>query len=237
MAFTAKDVMHRANTVLQDAGAVRWPATELLLWLNDAVREVALQKPNAVAETAELSLSAGTWQQIPADCISLIRVVRNLANVEADPGGRTGGKAITPVVREILDAQMPGWQDPNVLPSGSQVIHVVQDMMDPRSYYVVPGNDGTGVIEAIVARMPTEIAEPGNPLDIDSYTANVDLPDIYRNALVDYVLYRAFSKDMNLAGNGQRAQAHYQQFATAIGLKLQTEGVTTVNKTGSQPDS
>jgi hypothetical protein len=237
MAFTAKDVMLRATTVLQDAGAVRWPATELLLWLNDAVRELALHKPNAVAETAELSLAQGTWQSLPAEYISLIRVSRNLTNVAADVGGRTGGKAITPIVREILDAQMPGWQDLTVLPASPNVTHIIQDMMDPRSFYVVPANDGTGIIEAIVSKMPADIVQPTNPLDIDSYTATVDLPDIYRNALVDFVLYRAFSKDMNLAGNAQRAGAHYQQFAQAIGMKTQTEQVTTVNTTGSQPNS
>lgn len=237
MAFTAKDVMLRATTVLQDAGAVRWPATELLLWLNDAAREVALHKPNAVAETVEIQLSEGTWQTLPDEYISLIRVSRNLATSAQAVGGRTGGKAITPIVREILDAQMPGWQDPSVLPSSPQVNHIIQDMMDPRTFYVVPGNDGTGMIEAIVSKMPTEIDQPANPLDMDSYTATVDLPDIYRNALVDYVLYRAFSKDMNLAGNGQRAAAHYQQFAQAIGLKTQTEQVTTVNTTGTQPNS
>ena len=33
MAITAADVIQRATVILQDDGAVRWPATELLLSL------------------------------------------------------------------------------------------------------------------------------------------------------------------------------------------------------------
>ena len=47
MSFTAAQVLKRANTILQDTGAVRWTAIELRDWLNEAMRAVISVKPNA----------------------------------------------------------------------------------------------------------------------------------------------------------------------------------------------
>lgn len=220
MPITAKEVLHRARITLNDANSVRWTLVELLLYLNDALREVAIYKPDAVSKTVEIALAEGTYQV--HGHLHLIRVIRNITSAEgATP--RIGGRAITPTERPILDATMPGWQDPNVLPFSATVDHVVQDVMDKDVFYVVPGNTGAGLIEAIVADIPDEIAEPENPLSIDSYTAEIQIGPIYRAALVDYVLYRAFSKDGFDPANANRALAHYNQFASALGIKTQSD--------------
>lgn len=218
MAFTAKDVLYRASTILQDVGAVRWPYPELLIWLNDGMREIANIKPNATSKTTTMTLIAGTKQEIPATAHSLLEVTRNV-----NPTTGAGGKAVTPIVRQILDRQIPGWHDSTTLPFSATVLHIVDDALDQRVFYVVPGNDGTGKIEIVVSEVPTDLAAPANPLDLDAYTATVDLQDIYRNALVDYVLYRSFSKDMAMPGNAQRAAAHYQQFNHSLGVKGSAE--------------
>lgn len=49
----------------------------------------------------------------------------------------------------------------------------------------------------------------------------ITLDDIYANALLDYILYRAYSKDADYAGNAQRAIAAYEAFLRSIG-KLDT---------------
>lgn len=228
----AKDVLNRAAITLQDQGFTRWPLPELLLYLNDAVRELANYKPNSITDTIEVSLSEGTKQTIPAGAVSLIRMPRNLDTVDADPGGRSGGKAITAISRTTLDVVMPGWSDPDVLPYNAVVQHVVQDVADPRTYYVVPGNDGTGVVEAVVSVLPADIAEPASPFDIASYTATVEVPEIFRNALTDYVISRAYAKDSSDPSDANKAQAHYQMFANAIGLKTQADMSANVKTTG-----
>lgn len=228
----AKDILHRATITLQDSGFVRWPLPELLLYLNDAMLELANHKPSAVTRTVELPLAKGTWQTLPATYVSLVRVVRNLDTLDASPTKRTGGVAITPTSRNILDVVMPGWQDPDVLPLSAAVQHVVQDMADPRSFYVVPGNTGTGIVEAVVSVLPVPIPEPASPLNIASYTATVNVPSIFQNALTDYVLYRAYSKDSADPSSAQRAQAHYQMFANSVGLKSAADTVANVRTTG-----
>lgn len=227
MPFQAREVMTRAQYILQDAGAVRWTAPELRLWLNDALREIAIRKPNATAESVELSLQRGTYQRIPDEFQSLISINRNLVTLDDSPERRGGGRIVTPTMREVMDAQIPGWQDNAKLPYARQVMHYIEEIIDRRSFYVVPGNDGTGIVEATVSRIPAEVPVPaGNVLDAESYDTVVEIGDIYRSALVDYSLYRAFSKDMNIQGGAQRAQMHYQQFADALGIKVQMEDMT-----------
>lgn len=213
MAFTAQSVISQAQSTLQDAGGVRWLLPELLGYLNAGTREIALQKPNATAVTVEIELSAGTKQTLPAGYHRLLSAQRNVAN----------GRAITPVVREVLDLQIPGWHNTSVLPFSPTVAHIMDDPFDTATFYVCPGNDGEGEIEVILSRLPAPIPVPSSQMDITAYTAEVAVPDIYQNALVDYVCYRAFTKDINVPGIAQRAEAHYALFQQALGIKSQNE--------------
>lgn len=70
------------------------------------------------------------------------------------------------------------------------------------------------------AAYPTDIAEPADGALYTAVTGDISLPDIYGNVLQDYVLYRAYTKDSEYAGNGQRAQAHYAAFANALGIEI-----------------
>lgn len=213
MTFTAGSVIRAAQSTLQDAGAVRWLLPELLGYLNAGVREIALQKPTATAETVVFELVSGTKQTLPAGFHRLLSAIRNV----------DGGRAVTPVVREILDMQIPGWHSTANLPFSKTVMHILDDPFDTSTFHVCPGNNGEGEIEVIASRLPDPIPVPNDQIDIDAYSATVPVPDIYQNALVDYVLYRAFSKDINVPGAAQRAPAHYQLFQAALGIRQQTD--------------
>lgn len=221
MAFTAKDVLSRCAIILNDETSARWPLAELLGWLNDGVREISLQKPSAATETAQIDMTAGTKQALPGQYHSLVSVIRNVAS----------GMAITPASRDLIDRQIPGWHDARIVRPCKDVVHIIDDNTEPQTFYVVPGNDGTGRIEVVAARNVAPIVVPQQPEIIVSYSATVELNDIWQNALVDYILYRALSKDIAIPGVGDRAVAHYQQFAAAVGIKAQGEVALNVNTT------
>lgn len=199
MAFTAADVMRRASTILQDGDAVHWTATELRDWLNEGMRAIVTVKPNATAATAALPLVQGTKQTLPVQYTMLHKVVRN-----------TNGKAVKTLARrEILDSQIPDWHNTASLPFNAMVDMVLQDPMSPREFYVVPGNTGSGSIEAIVGFVPVPIPLPNTGvLDVSSYTTVVPMDDVYQGILLDLVLFRSFSKDSAAPDSAQRAQAH-----------------------------
>lgn len=210
MAFTAAKVMSRASTILQDSGAVRWTPQELCDWLNEAQRAVVLAKPNAISGTVELDMAPGTRQNLPAQYTLLARVVRNVG---------AGNQAVRSIARrEILDAQIPGWHDSVTIPRAAAVQYVWQDIMSPREFYVVPGNDGTGKVEAIVGRYAADIPKPAgaDALDTAKYTTTCGFEDIYQGILLDLVLFRAFSKDGEAPDAGARAQGHLALATNAL---------------------
>ena len=210
MAFTAADVIAKASTLLLDGDAVRWTAQELRGYLNDALRELVALKPTAKTATVNLTLAAGCKQALPAEYTVLSRVICNRITGNSRAIQRLENA-------DIMDAVIPGWQHPSFLPYSAAVASVIHDLADPRTFYVVPGNTGDGIIEAVVGRMPAQIPVPGaNPDLVASYTTAVDVPDIYQNALVDYVMYRSYSKDSGAPNAAARAVAHFQAFQNGV---------------------
>lgn len=227
MSFTAKDILWAAQTTLQDAGNRRWTLEELRVYLNDGLKQIAYLKPSAVSKSKRVSLQRGTYQELP-DGEHLLRVIRNITSADGVTP-RVSGPVITPIDRSILDAQFSDWHDENSVPFSATVTHVMMDEENPRVFYVYPGNDGNGAIEAVVSANPAKVAAPSNPLDIASYTTAIDIPTLYENVLRDYVLSRAFEKDAAIPGAVQRAAAYRQSFNDALGVKSQIEAVNNIN--------
>jgi hypothetical protein len=198
MPLTVAEVLTRAGDLIQDQTNVRWPQAELLRWLNDARREIAIARPDLYATISVISLVAGTKQGIPADGARFLDAIRNM-----DSGGTTPLAAVRPVQREILDAQNPAWHTE----ASGVTKHFMFDDRVPRSFYVYP---------AAAAAAKLEIAYSQTPTDITVTSTQLTQEDIYTGALVDYVCYRAFSKDATYAGNIQRAAAAYMQFKNSI---------------------
>lgn len=220
----ANKIITDASIILMDVDFVRWPVKELAGWLDHGVLTIITVKPSASSETMSLSLARGTKQMLPND-----QRIRQLLDIMRNLGGANGaaGRAIRSVSRSELDGNEPNWHDPRYVPFRKEVRHFVFDETLPREFYVVPGNDGTGTVEAAVATLPERVVDrvTTNVDDIESYNVEVGIGDEYEPALLDYVLYRAFSKE-DLAAAPQRAVTHYQAFATAIGLQTQVEQAT-----------
>jgi hypothetical protein len=229
MPVMASDIISRAQTVVQDTTGVRWPFAELLQWLNDGQREVALYKPSATAANVAILLQQGTLQDIGVGGLALLRVTRNLKTPVGSP--RIGARATRIVSREVLDAQHPGWHDPDVFPYAKEIKHFCFDETDPTHFYVFPGNTGTGAVEAVISQSPPdiELASGADTNALTSYRREIRVPDIYANTLLDYVLFRAYSKDADYAGNADRSGVHYQMFVGALTVKLQNEAAINPN--------
>lgn len=219
MAVTVQSVIDRVQTVLQDTTGVRWPVVnELVLWINDAQREVALMKPDASAVNETVTLTTGTKQSIPTTGNRLLKVVRNMS---AASGG-TGKRSVRLVDAEVLNSQTPDWHDPTVSGDAAHtniVKHYVYEEANPRNYYVYPGVSGSAYLEIIYSANPTTVAQSGN----------LSIPDIFANAVMNYVLYMAYMKDAEFAGNADRANNHFQLFTASVAGKGQLDAVTNPN--------
>jgi hypothetical protein len=208
MPITAQSIVRRCVETLQDTSSIRWPVNELVRYLNDGQREVSLHRPDAIRTNAALPLVAGTRQTLPANGTKLIAVIRNM----------TGNKrSVRQVNREILDSQSPNWHN---FTGATEIVHYMYDPRDPTAFYVYPPATAAASVEVLYSSLPTDIVEPADGAPYTSVAGNISVPDIYGNVLQDYILYRAYTKDSEYAGNVNRAQAHYTQFVNALGIEI-----------------
>lgn len=225
MTITAQSIITRASQILQDTTSTRWPVRELTRWFNDGQREVAVHRPDATSKTATGTCAAGSRQDLktmtgvstlkPA---KLLDVPRNMPN----------GRAVRLVSREILDSQNPTWHS---MTGSATAIHYTHDVRDPTAFYVYPPATTSTQLEIVFSAVPTDVALPADGAEIslslsDTDTSvvagNMDLPDIFAGAVLDFILYRAYMKDADFAGNAARAQAHYTAFANALGIEAKS---------------
>jgi hypothetical protein len=220
MTIAALSMIHRVADALQDPTAIRWTTAELVRYLNDGVRETVIYRPDAANTTATLVLVAGTRQALPATHAKLIDVLYNTASK----------LAVRMTTREILDAQTPSWR---AISGTVDVKHFIYDPRQPKVFDVYPPATSASSIEAIVAVFPTDIAEPAAATIWSDVVGNFGLPDIFANAVQDYVLFRAYSKDAEYAGNEAKAAGHYAAFANALGIEIKATVMVGPQGTGS----
>ena len=197
------EILTKAGKQLQDTGAVRWTQATLFDYLKDGQREIAALKPDACSVTGIVPLSEGSKQALPAGSTGLVRPVRNLG-----ANGATPGAAIEMFELATLQSLFPDW---STWTAGGEVLFVGYDKEDPTAFYVVPPQPvAPASIEMIYGTVP------GHPASVD---AAITVRDVYANALLDYVLYRAYSEETE-AGSIQKATGHYQAFAMPLGARL-----------------
>jgi hypothetical protein len=233
MAITlAKDIIDRAKIVLQDTSAAgtRWPNSELENWLNDAQKEIVLYRPDAKTVNEEFTPVADSSKQtIPAAGLRLIEVTRNTAATSTYGATRM-------IQRSILDDQVPGWH--NVTASVS-VEHWVYDERDPKNFYLYPRPTSAARVEIIYSTVPDQISivDSNETYTALAATEVIGLDDIYANAMLDFMLYRAYSKDAEYAGNANRAQSHMMAFASSLGVKTKIDATSAQLRAAQGTDS
>lgn len=230
MTISAQSIVQRATGLLQDPTSVRWPVSELVRFLNDGQREIVMARPDAVNTTATMTLTAGTRQDLDdagltVTPIKLMEVTRNMAATSTK-------QAIRMVKREIMDSETPGWHG---VASSVNILHFMFDQRDPKTFYVYPPATALAQVEINYSGYPTALTEPIEGSLYTAVTGNLTVPDTYANCLLDYLLYRSYSKDASYAGNAQRAAGYFQAFSAALGIeRAATQGTAPVPPNISQ---
>ncbi|SMF94610.1 hypothetical protein SAMN02949497_1931 [Methylomagnum ishizawai] len=172
MAMTAGGIIGQARGVLLDQIGLDYPDAELLAWANEAAREVANLRPDLAVVIEEMDLVVGTLQTIPASGVRFWNLLRN----SAGPGVQHLDKA-------EVERFNPGWA---AAVASATVKGFFHDPRTPTVFEVFPPNTGAGRVLCAYTRVPAAMASLSDPWP---------LPDLYAGPAVDWVLFRAFSKD------------------------------------------
>ena len=214
-----QDIISRVADLLLDTDrddeAARWSNAELIRWINDSRMAIITRRPQAGAVIATVSLVAGTLQRVPDNAITFIDAIRNMGIT-----GTTPGRSIRRIDRQNLDDDDLYWH------KASQKAEISQFTFDdrvPRSFYVYP---------PAVAGTQIEISYARNPDAVTAMTDTLDILPEYLDAIVNYVCYRAKSKDSQYA-NASEAAAYYGAFNDALGVQTQTANAASPNQPGN----
>lgn len=197
------DITSRVDDVLKDPTNVRWSQAEKLRWISDAQRAIVNAIPSASAVNASLQLAAGAKQSIPATGVRFLHPIRNMGS-----NGSTPGQIIRMVPFDTMVENKPDWFTTT---ADVAIKAVIFKENNPKNFYTYPPVHATTAvyIEYVYSAAPAEITAVGNTLTVD---------DIYMPAVVDYVIYRAHSKESTYAVKGI-AERHLTAFMTAIGVR------------------
>ena len=208
----AKTIIDKASVLLGDVAATRWTTAELLGWLNDGQRELVAISPPVNIKNIALQLVSGVKQALPSDGMVLLDIPHNLGAT-----GTTMGTVINHVPKEIMLKRIPGWT--TTLPN-SVVKHFIYSNSDPLIFYVYPPQPSVPkYVECVYSARPTLITAA-------TVGIKITISDFYQNALLDYVIYRALSKDSEYGNQDAKAMAHYQLFTQAASINAPPQAPT-----------
>lgn len=193
MATTVDNVVERVASLLQDTGYVRWTAADLIRYLNEAQSATVKKVPAANITITDLTLVEGTQQTVPADAMVLMDVIYN------NPAG-VPGPTIRWVDMDTQNATDPDWR---AATAAVTVEEYMYETDDPYVFWVSPPQTA----------VPTNvrIKYAANPPIIIS-GGNITLGDEFVNAIIEYMLHRAYSRDVEYAGDDGKAVIHLKQF-------------------------
>lgn len=203
MATTVRSVLNRTAALLNDEEHVRWEESELLEWLNDGQRYVARgPATDAYVLRDTVTAVAGTVQSLPADGIRLVDVVKNVS----------GGGAIHQSDYATVDALSSTWRG---AAAGAAEVYFY-DERNPKQFEVYPPQTPGALIQIVYNARPDDAAIGGT----------ISISDTYADSLVDYIVYRALSKDTeDSSAELSRATAFYRAFLIGIGYKETADGM------------
>ena len=219
-------VVTKAQRVLNDLHHVNWPLDELVDWGNCGQNQIVLLRPDASSEYVEMDLVAGVRQPLPDNTVRLLDVVRNV-----------GGRAITYCKRADLDANNVDWY---TMTGSVLAKHWSFDDRVPQQWLIYPPQSSSpGRAEIMRSYDPTPFTlDKVNGATIDSV---IGIPNIFEGALIDYIIYRSYSKDATYTVRGGKADMAWNHFMQSLGLQVQVdkmfspESNTPPHRTSSTP--
>lgn len=210
---TLKYITDLAAEELQDPDFDDLAEDQLVKWANIGMDQIVAFVPSANTVIESAKLAAGSRQTIAASGMVFIRAIRNMGT-----DGQTPGNAIQMVDSlDIVNSFNMAWP---AVTQASVIKEAVKDPSIQSAYWVFPPSDGTTYIEIERSEKPTPIVWDSNGV---WETARIGVTNEYIGALLDYILYRAYSRDSDYPGNVERAQLHQQSFRQALGLTVTAE--------------
>lgn len=207
--IAVSSLIYRAGILLLDEQHARWTTLELIEWINEGAGALLRLKPAAGAKHAVFAMEPGSRQHLGETVIQLIDISRNVGADDVTPG-----RAVRLTERHLLDSANPDW---HAMKPALTIKHYVYDDRTPLLFYVYPPAKTGAKVEMLVSLLPELVDSPDDTLELSAE---------YADSILNYMLYRAFSKDSEYA-SAALATGYYQAFMASMGNGETGEQTTT----------
>ena len=202
----ASDITLEVSRQLNDNDRITWPEAALHEYLTTAEEMIVSIRPDTYSSVEVMLMVAGIKQSIPATALRLLDVKRNMGS-----DGLTPGRMVLVTDNDSLDLFESSW---GTQAQVAAIYNFIYDEKTPEVFYVDPPSDGTGYLEVSVSQTPPVVTSENQTLV---------LKDIYRNALIQWCMFRAYSIEVDSASSQARAAKHEKSFYIMMGKKFQRD--------------
>jgi hypothetical protein len=220
-----RDILERVTTLYHDLDYRRLTQKQYLQFLDDAILAIITYRPDSHEKRVVVQLKPGARQRIPDDGFTLIDVYANMDGINED-GSYVDGKPVFQVSRKDLDYLSNWYHDVQLR---NYVDEFAYDIRTPRDFWVNPpvSNLATVRVEIGYSYKHSSFGDlVGVPFS-DIQDMPIELSDEFRNALVNYVLYKVFSVDVTADRDISIAQQYLQAFESLLSNSFSSELATT----------
>jgi len=209
---TAQDVIDQARFALHDTdpATYRWSDVELLDYLSAAQRKIVSLIPESNVVEEVVTTTAGKARQtLPTNGIKFFKCSTNYAD-----NGVTAQAQLRYVEKDALDTWDPDWEVSSSAPSANFHKHFCHDKREPSVYYLYPVANTATKVGVIFSKIPTSVSDITDELSLD---------DEYFDAMVAYVLFRAYAKEGRYTLPSNEKQMYWNQFLQMLGMQSAAE--------------
>jgi hypothetical protein len=221
MPLLAGELFVSAAYELLDSAHERWSETELADYLTGGIAQMAALKPTLFTVFQPLRLAPGVVQPVPGGIAELLDILYNL-NSDGSPG-----RVIT--LGSFTAARALGRSSCLQTDSGNYEVRSATIHPDNDTYFYVdppvPNIPPLPAVWILVRLAPTVVTQASDAVVMANTTA-----ETYREALKDWMLYRAFAKDSESSESFQKSQAHYKAFMQFLGVPPRDKDAVPVAK-------
>jgi hypothetical protein len=188
-ALTSTDIGTRVKRIFGDTANVQINDSDIVMWINDAMREIVMQHEGLFQTTSTLPSVAGTNQYtLPTDLLSL----QEIAYRDGVSGAYYGLRFLS---AEGLDQATPDWTD--TTSTGTPAYYA---RGDSGKFFIVPTPD-TSVANGI------QITYSKYATDISGLTSTaLPFPEYYHQTILEYCLMKAYEMDENWEATDRKSQ-------------------------------
>lgn len=212
---TVQTLIDEVRKVIHDeVTTYRWSDDELIDYCNAGIRQTITFKPeaNSVETIHDTGATLVSRQSLPTGGIKFMKAARNYADDGTTPQG-----VVRYAEKDALDTYIPDWEyDATAKADGANFFeHYCHDKREPGVFYLYPAPAAVNKKIAIVySAVPTAHTLVG-----DTFALN----DEYLNAAIQYMIYRALTKEARQTIPAAYRQELWTNYLVALGLQVRAE--------------